>query len=107
MTFLNFVTIGLIISSTVQVPYVPVGWKKKPQPISLVCCNDLRHTFLSKISKIIKSYVTILLKDHLTDLLLYGSKAYNGISSELIITESILFIYKPEHFKALEAFSTT
>ena len=76
----------------------------------LLCCpryNDLRHTYLGKISQIVQSDITILPNDHLTDLLLYGSKAYNDITNELIITETILFIYKTERFKVLEAFSTT
>ena len=67
--------------------------------------NNLRQIYLSKISQIINSDVTILPEDHLTDLLLYGSKAYNDISNELILTETILFIYKSERFKHLEAFS--
>ena len=74
----------------------------------LLCCpryKNLRQTYLSKISQIINSDVTILPKDHLTDLLLYGSKAYNDISNELILSETILFIYKSERFKHLEAFS--
>ena len=74
----------------------------------LLCCprySNLRHTYLSKISQIVKSDVTILPYDHLTDLLLYGSKAYNDITNELILTETILFIYKSERFKVLEAFA--
>ena len=67
--------------------------------------DELRQTYLSKISQITNSDVSILPKEHLTDLLLYGSKAYNGISNELILTETILFIYKSERFKHLEAFS--
>ena len=76
----------------------------------LLCCpryNDLSHKCLGKISQIVQSDITILPNDHLTDLLLYGSKAYNDITNELIITETILFIYKTERFKVLEAFSTT
>ena len=74
----------------------------------LLCCpryHNLRQTYLSKISEITNSDVSVLPKDHLTDLLLYGSKAYNNISNELILTETILFIYKSERFKHLEAFS--
>ena len=51
------------------------------------------------------SDVSILPSDHLTNLLLYGSKAFNSITNELILTETILFIYKSERFKHLEAFS--
>ena len=67
--------------------------------------NDIRQTYLSKISQITNSGVTVLPKDHLSDLLLYGSKAYNEITNELILTETIVFIYKSERFKYLEAFS--
>ena len=67
--------------------------------------NNLRQTYLSKISQITNSDVTVLPKDHLSDLLLYGSKAYNEITNELILTETIVFIYKSERFKYLEAFS--
>ena len=74
----------------------------------LLCCpryDNLRQSYLSKISQITNSDVSILPKDHLTDLLLYGSKAFNSISNELILTETILFIYKSERFKHLEASS--
>ena len=36
-----------------------------------------------------KSDITILPKDHLTSLLLYGSKAYYDISNNLILNETI------------------
>ena len=74
----------------------------------LVSCpryNNLRLAYLSKISQIINSDVSILPVDHLTNLLLYGSKAYNAITNELILTETIIFIYKSERFKFLEAFT--
>ena len=73
--------------------------------LSCLRYDELRQSYLSKISQITNSDVSILPKDHLTDLLLYGSKAYNGISNELILTENILFIYKTERFKHYEAFS--
>ena len=74
----------------------------------LLCCpryNTLRQSYLSKISQITNSDLTILPNDHLTDLLLYGSEAYNDISNELILSETILFIFRSEWFKKLEAFS--
>ena len=74
----------------------------------LLCCpryRNLRRIYLSKISEITNSDVSILPTDHLTDLLLYGSKAYNSVSNDLILTETILFIYKSERFKHLEAFA--
>ena len=89
-------------------PICSCGIEDETSTHFLLCCpryNNLRHTYLSKISQIVKSDITILPNDHLTDLLLYGSKAYNDITNELIITEAILFIYKSERFKTLEAFS--
>ena len=67
--------------------------------------SHYRQTYLSKISQVVNSDVSVFPKDHLTDLLLYGSKAYNSVSNELILTETIIFIYKSERFKHLEAFS--
>ena len=89
-------------------PICSCGIEDETSTHFLLCCpryNNLRHSYLSKISQIVKSDITILPNDHLTDLLLYGSKAYNDITNELIITETILFIYKSERFKTLEAFS--
>ena len=74
----------------------------------LLCCprySHLRSDYLSNISQIVKSDVTIFPDDHLTDLLLYGSKSFNNISNELIINETINFIFKSERFKTLEAYS--
>ena len=67
--------------------------------------NTLRQSYLSKISQITNSDITILPNDHLTDLLLYGSEAYNDVSNELILSETILFIFRSERFKKFEAFS--
>ena len=74
----------------------------------LLCCprfTNIRPLYLSKISQITNSDVSILPVDHLTDLLLYGSKAFNAITNELILTETIIYIYKSERFKHLEASS--
>ena len=67
--------------------------------------KNLRKTYLSKISEVTNSDITILPNDHLTDLLLYGSKAFNDITNELILTETVMYILKSERFKHLEAFS--
>ena len=81
----------------------------KQLPISyypaLAIVITVRHTYLSKISQIVNSDISVFPKDHLTDLLLYGSKTYKAIRNELILTETIIFIYKSERFKHLEAFS--
>ena len=74
----------------------------------LLCCprySHLRNDYLSKISQIVKSDITVFPDDHLTDLLLYGSESFNDISNNLIINETINFIFKSERFKSLEAFS--
>lgn len=67
--------------------------------------KNLRKTYLSKISEVTNTDRTILPNDHLTDLLLYGSKVFNEITNELILTETIMYILKSERFKRLEAFS--
>ena len=91
-----------------QSPMCLCGIEDKTSARYLLCCpryRNIRQTYLSKISEITNSDVSILPRDHLTDLLLYGSKAYNSISNDLILTETILFIYKSERFKHLEAFA--
>ena len=73
-----------------------------------LCCpryNNLRTVYLSRISEIVKSDITILPKDHLAHLLTYGSNVYNDITNELILTETIQFIKKSKRFKNLEAFA--
>ena len=89
-------------------PICSCGIEDETSSHFLLCCpryNTLRQVYLSKISEITNSDVSILPNDHLTDLLLYGSKAYNSITNELILTETILYIYKSERFKHLEAYS--
>ena len=91
-----------------QSPISLCGIEDETSTHYLLCCpryRNIRQTYLSKISEITNSDVSILPRDHLTDLLLYGSKAYNSISNDLILTETILFIYKSERFKHLEAFA--
>ena len=67
--------------------------------------SHIRSNYLSKISQIVKSDVTVFPDDHLTDLLLYGSESFNRISNDLILNETINFIFKSERFKILEAYS--
>ena len=89
-------------------PRCPCGIEDETTSHFLVRCpryKNLRLVYLSKISQIINSDVSILPLDHLTDLLLYGSKAYNAITNDLILTETIIYIYKSERFKHLEASS--
>ena len=72
-----------------------------------LCCpryDNLRTTYLSKISDIIGSDVTVLPNDHLTYILMYGSNIYNDVSNELILIETMHFIKKSGRFKKIEAF---
>ena len=74
----------------------------------LLCCPRYiaqRTILLSKISEIIASDVSVLPKDHLIHIILYGSNVFNYISNKLIIEQSILYINITGHFKKLEAFS--
>ena len=73
-----------------------------------LCCpryNTLRTTYLSKISEIIGSDVSVLPNDHLSHIIMYGSNVYNNVTNKLIINETIHFIKKSGRFKKLEAFS--
>ena len=60
---------------------------------------------LSKISEIMTSDVSLLPKEHLNHLILYGSNVFNSISNKLIIEQSIVYIKTTGRFKKLEAFS--
>ena len=73
-----------------------------------LCCpryQDIRRIYLSKVSDIVGSDVTVLPIAHITTLLMYGSNVYNDISNEAIILETIDYIKKTGRFKTLEAFS--
>ena len=61
--------------------------------------------YLSKISEIVGSDVTVLPNEHLAHILMYGSNVYNDISNEAIILETIQFIKKSGRFKKLQAFT--
>ena len=66
--------------------------------------NNLRTTYLCKISDIIGSDVTVLPNDHLTNILMCGSNIYNDVSNELILIETMHFIKKTGRFQKFEAF---
>lgn len=73
-----------------------------------LCCpryNNLRISYLSKISEILRSDISVLPNDHLTHILMYGSNVYNYVTNESIINETIYFIKKSGRFEKLEAFS--
>ena len=89
-------------------PICSCGLEDETPTHFLLCCpryNRLRIDYLNKISEIVKSDITVFPLDHLTDLLLYGSESFNGISNNLILNETINFILKSERFKILEAYS--
>ena len=73
-----------------------------------LCCpryNNIRLTFLSRISEIIGTDVNVLPNEHLFKILVYGSNTFNDVSNKLIITATIQFIRKSRRFKILEAYS--
>ena len=63
-----------------------------------------RNIFLSNVSDILNTNVDILPDIHLTQILLYGSKAYNKIINQLIIRETIRFIKSTGRFTILQPF---
>ena len=72
-----------------------------------LCCPryiNLRRIYLGKISATIGTDVTVLPKEHLLHILMYGSNIYNNITNKLIISQTIIFIRKSNRFKKLEAF---
>ena len=47
----------------------------------------------------------VLPNEHLSHILMYASNVYNGVSNELIISETIQFIKQSGRFKIFEAFN--
>ena len=73
-----------------------------------LCCphyQSQRNILLSEISEIICCDVTILLNDHLNQILMYGSNVYIPNYNKLIVEQSIFFIKSSGRFKQLVAFS--
>ena len=73
-----------------------------------LCCphyQSQRNILISDISEIICSDVTVLLNDHLNQILMYGNNVYIPNCNKLIIEQFILFIKSSRRFKQLEAFS--
>ena len=65
-----------------------------------------RLDLIGNISATIGSDVTVFPADHLTDILMYGSKAFNDVINRLILSETIKFIRKSKRFDNLEAFAS-
>ena len=73
-----------------------------------LCCpryDQLRIAYLSKVSEIVGSDVTVLPDDHLTHILMHGSNIYNDVSNEAIITETIVY-QKIRTFQETRRFSS-
>ena len=71
-----------------------------------LCCpryNVLRVTYLGKISDIIGNDVTVLPREHLYSILIYGRNTFNDISNKFIISATIQFLRQSGRFKELEA----
>ena len=67
--------------------------------------SNPRDTLLGTISNTLNNDITVLPHNHLTELLLYGSKSYNVITNKLILESTIRYIKSTKRFKKLEAFS--
>ena len=65
----------------------------------------IRIVLLSNISKVIGSDISILLREHLNNIILYGSNVYTKITNQMILVQTLEFIRKSERFKVLDAFS--
>ena len=64
-----------------------------------------RAILIGGVSDIVSPEIINLPHDHLTDILMYGSKVFNEIANKLIILSSIRYITASNRFKVLEAFS--
>jgi hypothetical protein len=64
-----------------------------------------RAIMLNTISQVLNNDISVLPDDHLSDILLYGSKMYNEITNKLIIESTVRFIKNTKRFAVLEAFS--
>ena len=75
-----------------KVPICSCGIEDETSIHYFLCCPSyraLRSVLLSKISEIIDSDVSILPRDHLNHIILYGSNVFNPISNKLIIEQTI------------------
>ncbi len=63
-----------------------------------------RRVLLASVSDIIKNDINQLPNDHVTDLLLLGSRVFNAISTKLILEATIRYIKSSMRFKTIEAY---
>ena len=66
--------------------------------------TNLRITYLSNVSDVIGSDISVLPSEHSLFILMYGSNVYNDITNKLIISETIRYIKLSGRFKKIEAF---
>ena len=66
--------------------------------------QHIRIILLSNILRIIGSDISILPREYLSNIILYGSNVYNKITNKLIPIETLEYIIKSECFIVLEAF---
>ena len=66
--------------------------------------DDQRRALLESASDIINNDIKQLPNDHITDILLFGSKAFNEISNKLILESTIRYIKSSKRFKIIEAY---
>ena len=74
----------------------------------LLCCPHylhLRQNFLGDISTIIGSDISVLTRDHLSVILLFGN-VYNNVTNKLILKQTFSYILKSNRFDDIEAFSS-
>ena len=58
-----------------------------------------RRNLLDKVSDIVDNDITQLPDDHLCDLLLFGSNAYNERANEMILTCTVEFVKQTKRFQ--------
>ena len=90
-------------------PVCPCGIEDETTVHYFLCCPRYqiqRDILLSKVSELSGSDMSVLPKDHLNHILMYGSNIYNGMCNKLLIEQSIIFIKSSGRFKKLEAFSS-
>ena len=91
-------------------PICLCGLKDETTVHYFLCCphyQSQRNILLSDISEIICSDVTVLLDDHLNQILMYGSNVYIPNCNKLIIEQFILFMKSSRRFKQLRGFFLT
>ena len=72
-----------------------------------LCCPRYqiqRDNLLSKVSEVSGSDMSVLPKDHLNIIRVYGSNIFNGMCNNLLIEQSIIFVKSSGRFKKLAAF---